>query len=102
VKPGPGNPQPVKFYLDLWHGECRDAHLVTAAESRKPEFTIAGALDTYKQIFAKDLDPIEALMRRKLEIQGNMLKVIRAVRATVELVNCCTRIDTEYPDAAGV
>jgi putative sterol carrier protein len=62
---------------------------------------IAGTLDTYRQIFTEELGPIEALMRRKLEIQGNMLKVMRAVKATVELVNCCTRIDTEYPDAAG-
>ena len=23
--------EPVKFYLDLWHGECREAHLVTEA-----------------------------------------------------------------------
>jgi hypothetical protein len=26
---------------------------------------------------------------------------MRAVKATVELVNCCTLVDTEYPDAAG-
>jgi putative sterol carrier protein len=101
VKPGPGIPEAVRFYLDLWHGRCRDAHLVAGSESGRPEFVIAGTLDTYRQIFTEELGPIEALMRRKLEIQGNMLKVMRAVKATVELVNCCTRIDTEYPDAAG-
>jgi putative sterol carrier protein len=101
VKPGPGIPEPVKFYLDLWHGRCRDAHLVAGAEGRKPEFVIAGALHTYRQIFTQELDPIEALMRRKLEIHGNMLKILRAVKATVELVNCCTLVDTEYPDESG-
>jgi putative sterol carrier protein len=101
VKPGPGIPEPVKFYLDLWHGQCRDAHIVANAESGKPEFVIAGTLDTYRQIFTKKLDPIEALMKRKLDIHGNMLKVMRSVKATVELVNCCTLVDTEYPDAAG-
>jgi putative sterol carrier protein len=101
VKPGPGIAEPVKFYLDLWHGRCRDAHIVSEAESGKPEFVIAGTLDTYRLIFTKKLDPIEALMKRKLDIHGNMLKVMRSVKATVELVNCCTLIDTEYPDAAG-
>lgn len=101
VKPGPGIAEPVKFYLDLWHGKCRDAHIVAGTESIKPEFVIAGTLDTYRQIFTRDLDAIEALMKRKLEIHGNMLKIMRAVKATVELVNCCTLVDTEYPDAAG-
>lgn len=98
VKPGPGIKEPVKFYLDLWHGQCRDAHVVSGSESQRPEFVIAGTLDTYRQIFTKKVDPIEALMKRKLDIQGNMLKVLRSVKATVELVNCCTRVDTYYPD----
>jgi putative sterol carrier protein len=101
VRAGPGLAEPVKFYLDLWHGKCRDAHIVDGSENRKPEFVISGALDTYRRIFTLELDAIDALMRRKLEIQGNMLKIIRAVKATVELVRCCTLIDTEYPDAAG-
>lgn len=99
VKPGDGLKAPVKFYLDLWHGKCREAHIVTGTERKRSEFTITGSLDTYRQIITKKLDPIEALMKRKLEIHGNMLKVLRAVKATLELVNCCTRIDTEYPDA---
>ena len=100
IRPEPDIKEPVKFYLDLWHGQCREAHVVSGPESQQPEFVIAGALDTYRQIFTKKLDPIEALMKRKLDIQGNMLKVLRSVKATVELVNCCTRVDTDYPDTA--
>jgi len=98
VRPAPGMAESVKFYLDLWHGECRDVHIVSGPEDREPEFVITGTLDTYRQIFTKHLDPIEALMKRKLAIQGNMLKVLRSVKATVELVNCCTKVDTRYPD----
>lgn len=100
IKPGPGLKEPVEIYLDLWHGECREAHIVTGGEAKKPEFVITGTLDTYRRIFTKKLDPIQALMTRKLELQGNMMKIMRSVKATIDLVNCCSAIDTVYPEQA--
>jgi hypothetical protein len=29
-----------------------------------------------------------------------MMKIMRAVKATLDLVNCCSLIDTVYPDQA--
>ncbi len=88
-----------RMYLDLWHGECRNAYLVDGADIKKPEFTIAGSTKTYRKIFEHKLDPIQALMTRQLKLQGNMMKIMRAVKATLDLVNCCSEIDTVYPDA---
>ena len=99
VESGPGIEQPVKFYLDLWHGKCRRSYLVSDNEAKRPEFTITGTLDTYRRIFTKDLDPIQALMTRKLKVQGNMMKIMRSVKATLDLVHCCSLVDTTYPNA---
>jgi len=100
VEPTGTMKEPVKLYLDLWHGQCRDAYLVKAEDDKKPEFIIAGSLETYRRIFDKKLDPIQALMSRKLKLQGNMGKVMRAVKATLDLVNCAASVDTTYPNAA--
>ena len=89
--------EPFTLYLDLWHGKCRDAHLVVGESDVKPEFVISGTLGTFQQIFSKKLDPIQALMTRKLKLQGNMMKIMRAVKATLDLVNCCGMIETVYP-----
>jgi len=97
VEPGGGLTEPVKIYLDLWHGQCREAYLVQGEDDKKPEFIIAGPLETYRQIFSKKLDPIQALMSRKLKLQGNMGKVMRAVKATLDLVNCAASVDTVFP-----
>jgi putative sterol carrier protein len=88
-----------KMYLDLWHGKCREAFVVDGQDQKKPEFTIAGTQATYRSIFEKKLDPIQALMTRKLKLQGNMMKIMRSVKATLDLVNCCGLIDTTYPEA---
>ena len=100
VEAVPGLKEPFELYLDLWHGECRDAHVVTGKGIKKPEFVIAGSLDTYRRIFTKKLDPIQALMTRKLKLEGNMMKIMRSVKATIDLVNCCSLIDTVYPEEA--
>jgi putative sterol carrier protein len=100
VEPSDALQEPIKIYLDLWHGQCRDAYLVTGADDKQPEFVISGSLDTYRQIFARKLDPIQALMSRKLKLEGNMGKVMRAVKATLDLVNCAASVETVYPPSA--
>jgi putative sterol carrier protein len=91
--------QPRKFYLDLWHGKCREAHVVDGAETKKPEFVVAGSQATFRRIFEHKLDPIQALMTRQLKLQGNMMKVMRSVKATLDLVNCASKVDTSFPEA---
>jgi len=98
VSAGKGLPEPVKFYLDLWHGECREAYIVDGDDDKNPEFVIEGTIDTYKQVFSKKLDPIRALVSRKLKLKGNLGKVMRSVKATLDLVNAAASVDTVYPE----
>ncbi len=85
-------------YLDLWHGECRDAFLVSEDNAPKPEFVVSGKIAAWKKVIAKKVDPIQGLMTRQLKLQGNMAKVLRAVKAAQELVNSATMIETEFPE----
>ena len=98
ISAGEGLEEPVKFYLDLWHGECRDAYIVEGDDDKKPEFIIEGKLGTFKQIFDGKLDPIRALVSRKLKLKGNLGKIMRSVKATLDLVNAAGSIDTVYPE----
>ena len=100
IDPAGSMTEPFTLYLDLWHGQCREAHVVTGADEKKPEFIIAGSIDAYRQIFGKKLDPIQALMTRRLKLQGDMGKIMRAVKAALDLVNCGASVDTTYPDKA--
>jgi putative sterol carrier protein len=99
VEPPKPGMAPTKMYMDLWHGKCRDAYVVTDQDGKKPEFTIAGSVATYRRIFEHKLDPIQALMTRQLKLQGNMMKIMRAVKATLDLVACGSKVDTAYPES---
>ncbi len=98
VDAGQGVAQEEVMYLDLWHGKCREAGMVADRTMKTPEFVIAAPLSSWKQVIGRKVDPIQALVTRKLKLQGNMLKIMKSVKAANELVRCTTFIPTQYPD----
>jgi putative sterol carrier protein len=87
-------------YVDLWHGKCRKVDVVTEAtkDKYKPEFVLQAAVGTWRKVAEKKIDSIQAIVTRQLKLTGNMGKVMRAVKAAQELVNCVTKVQTEYPE----
>ena len=98
VNSGPGVPDDVHLYMDLWHGECRDAFESSDPRSKTPEFVIQAPVAGWRKVIEKSVDPIRALMTRQLKLQGTMTKIMKQPRAAIELVECCTQIDTSWPD----
>jgi len=97
IEPKDKGGQQSLLYMDLWHGKCREACLVTDPAARKPVFLLSGSMENWKKVMTKQVDPMQAMMTGKLKLQGNMAMVMKNVRAAKELVESCTRIDTEYP-----
>ncbi len=78
----------VYMYLDLWHGKCRNVAVADSQDAFKPEFIFTGNVKTFKQIIDGGLDPIKAIMTRKLKLRGNMAKIMRNMKAANQLVDC--------------
>lgn len=83
------------LYLDLWHGECREAY---ASETPlDSEFKLSAPITTWQRVINGELDPIRGIMGRHLKLDGPMTKILKAPKAAVELVNCAKQIDTDWP-----
>jgi putative sterol carrier protein len=98
VEPGGAIKEPVIFYVDLWHGKCREAFLVTDEGEKQPVFRMSAPLSSWRKVLGKELDPIQGLLTRRLKLKGNMAMIMRNVKAAQELVECCTHIETEFPE----
>jgi putative sterol carrier protein len=98
INAGPAVPEDVYLYMDLWHGECRDAYQATDPDEKSPEFTIRAPVPAWRKVIEKKIDPIRALMTRQLKLQGTMTKIMKYPKAATELVNCCTLVETSWPD----
>jgi len=85
-----------KWYLDLWHGKCRDAYPLEDPNTVAPTVTLLGPYDTYLRIFNGELDTLQALWSRKIEVQGNMALLMRSVPTVLEFMRCCREITDSF------
>jgi putative sterol carrier protein len=90
-------PEDIYMYMDLWHGECRKAYKVADPSQESPAFILSGALPIWRKVLEKKADPIRSMMTRQLKLKGNMMQIMKVPKAATELVECCTRIETEWP-----
>ncbi len=100
VDPDKNSPiqQPVYLYMDLWHGECRSASVVNDKAEKNPAYVMSGGYSKWKKVVTAKLDPMQALVTGQLKLKGNMVMVMKNVKAAQEIVKACTRIDAEFAD----
>jgi putative sterol carrier protein len=96
IEPSGSLEEETSFYLDLWHGKCRSANMITSGSNASASFTLCGSYDNYVRLLKSDLDPMQALLTRKLGVQGNMAVLMRSVPVVLDFVRCCREVTDEY------
>jgi putative sterol carrier protein len=91
-------PADIWGYLDLWHGACRDARVVTPERGVDARYVLTAPYTRWKDIVRGDLDPIKAMMQGKLKVRGDLPTIVRYVRAADELVQLTGEVETSFPD----
>ncbi len=85
----------VIMYLDLWHGKCRRTELVTDISSHTPAFTLKAGYGNFAKVLKGDLDPMQAMLTRKLDVKGNMAVMMRSVPTVLDFVRCAREMTDE-------
>lgn len=85
-----------RFYLDLWHGACRDAYVLEDDKQARAVFTLKGPYDNYARILKGEIEPMPALLTRKVSVQGNMAVLMRSVPTVLDFVRCCREVTDEF------
>lgn len=98
VDPGGALDKEIVMYVDLWHGKCREVSLVHDRSAKNPAFVINAPESVWRKVIEKQLDPIQGLMTRQLKLKGDMVKIMKAVKAAKELVECTTKVPTKFHD----
>ena len=92
---------PIAKYLDLWHGSCRSVQFLDPSTETLPHaaFTLRATLDNIFKIFTGDLDPIQAMLTRRLKVDGNMAYILRNVPTVLEFVRCARLVEIDRGEA---
>jgi putative sterol carrier protein len=76
------------MYLDLWHGRCRATEMVTDVAAHAPAFTLKAGYVNFAKVLKGELDPMQAMLTRKLDVKGNMAAMMRNVPTVLDFVRC--------------
>lgn len=98
IEPGGPITEPMYLYTDLWHGECRQAYQVPAdkVSEIKPAYILSASYDNLKRVLTGELDPMQAMITRRLKVQGSMAYMMRNVPTVLEFVRCAKQVDADF------
>ncbi|MCP4141002.1 MAG: hypothetical protein GY755_12065 [Chloroflexi bacterium] len=80
------------LYVDLWHGKCREVALWDEIGDKKPAFVMKASYTNFLRVLQGDLDPMQAMMTRKLGVKGNMAVMMRSVPIVLDFVRCASEV----------
>ena len=83
------------YYLDLWHGKCRKIEIMKEMPSVMPKFVLTSTYANISRIMKGELDPMQAMMTRKLMVHGSMAYMMRNVPVVLDFVRCAREVTTE-------
>jgi putative sterol carrier protein len=83
------------YYLDLWHGKCRGVAELKDASEKDAVFVLTATYENIKRIMTGKLDPMQAMMTRKLSVKGNLAVMMRSVPTVLDFVRCAREITNE-------
>jgi putative sterol carrier protein len=95
IEPGGPLKQKVVIYLDLWHGTCREAAYGKDLSGLKPAFTLRAPYENFIRVLKGEMHPMQAMMTRKLQVQGNMAVMMRNVPTVLDFVRCAQEVTDE-------
>lgn len=90
-----------KVFLDLWHGDCRDARLATEEDHAAAKIVLRATPEEWKRILEGKVEPLLSLMSGKLKLaRGQLSDLMPYVEASRQLVVSATRVGSHFPGEA--
>lgn len=87
--------EPTIIYLDLWHGKCRSAEFIKQLGELKPAYILTATYENLTKVLKGELDPMQAMMTRKLKVEGSMAYMMRNIPTVLDFVRCAREVTSD-------
>jgi putative sterol carrier protein len=95
IEPDGNLTKQVIMYLDLWHGKCRSTALLDGNSQPSSAFTLKAGYGNFAKVISGQMDPMQAMLTRKLDVKGNMAQMMRNVPTVLDFVRCAREVTKE-------
>ena len=86
----------TRYYLDLWHGKCRGSFVIQPEQDVQAVLLLRAPYGNFVRLLKGELEPMQALLTRKIGVQGNMAILMRNVPTVLDFVRCAREITTGF------
>lgn len=97
--PALGYPEPVAVEIALNCGDCTSAE-IRSVEALTAPFVLRAPYETWKAIVRGSLDPLMAVTKGQVRVEGSLATLMMHARAATALVVCARNVPTHFPDEA--
>jgi len=85
-------------YLDLWHGECREARAGSSDDIAAAKFVLSGSIETWRRVLGGEVAPLMGLMTGKLTLgRGSLAALLPYAAAAKALVDAAATCPARFP-----
>jgi len=95
IEKGENLAEPIFLHLDLWHGKCRNTKFRSDSGDINPSFLLTASYDNILKILTGELDPMQAMMTRRLHVKGSMGYMMRNVPTVLDFVRCAREVTSD-------
>jgi len=89
--PGSGD-KPAVFYLDLWHGKCRRSAILEGEPLPQVKLKLTAPRKQFLRVVSGELDPMQAMLTRRLRVDGAMPMLLKNVPVVLDFVRCARSV----------
>lgn len=95
IEPSGPLTEKILYYLDLWHGKCRKTEILKDLSNVNSKYVLTATYENISHLMKGELDPMQAMMTRKLQVHGSMAYMMRNVPTVLDFVRCCREVTTD-------
>lgn len=96
IEPGGPQAEKIEFYLDLWHGKCRQAMVTDGSQEFSPAITFISPYPNFLKVLLGEWEPMQALLTRRLSVQGSMVLLMKNIPVVLDFVRCAREITDSH------
>ncbi len=90
----------VYIYMNPTHGKVEEAALLDSPDEKKVDYLLVGPYSLWKEIVQGKTDSMQAIMKGKLKLKGNMAALLKQVKASQVMMAQLKTIPTRFIDEA--
>jgi putative sterol carrier protein len=88
-----GDPISKAFFVRFEHGKLTDIRELPSADAEPADFVMSGAPDSWRGMLEGSLTPTAALTSGRLKCKGNMMKLLREMKAFSHIMGSMSSIE---------